>query len=206
MSIQYQPGPHSTRLLHDSNGHLEPYFPLPARFGPWLTWSLSLIAMGTLLGTTLNNYLAQPAGARRVLGICTLASQAPARNVLGTAMSAMAFVCFVVSWSVFHALSLRLQGTSLRNSVLNRLAYRSGTLLALMLFAAGCALQNCSLSAQLRLGLLCASAACACVYCGTCTWLVTTNQPSLLRSTRDFFWLRLKRVLLIGLCAAFLTR
>jgi hypothetical protein len=182
----------STRLLlHESNAQLEPYFPLPARFGPWLTWGVALIGVGSWAGAASSVLLSQAPPDRYRLGILQLAERAPARDVLGAGLSLLAFVSYLVSWSVFHSLELRLQGISSMTNLANACAHRLGLLVAAGLFGSGCAMHA---ALPRTLGVLLAStAALALVEFTTVTWLVHANQQRLMRSSRDLLWLRVKK-------------
>lgn len=184
----------STRLLlHESNAQLEPYFPLPARFGPWLTWGVALIGIASWAGAAASVLLSQPAPDRYRLGVLELAEHAPARDVLGAGLSLLGFVSYLVSWSVFHSLELRLQGISSMTNLANACAHRLGLLVAAGLFGSGCAMHTSTplpRTLRLFLGITCALAL---LEFATVTWLVHANQQRLMRSSRDLLWLRVKK-------------
>mmetsp|Transcript_28377 Transcript_28377/g.76461 ORF Transcript_28377/g.76461 Transcript_28377/m.76461 type:complete len:255 (+) Transcript_28377:106-870(+) len=204
--MHYTPNGNATRLLQESNSQLEPYFPLPARFGPWLTWGTGAVGMCSFGAAVLNVYLTQPAPVRYDFTLGALSAASPARDILGTGLCMASFSSFVITWSVFHALELRLQGVSTRSSLANKLAYRLGSLLALSLFASGTLLHIAALAEGVHLAALTATACVALVYYATVTSLVHANQAGLLRSTRDFFWLQVKKVLIAFVALVLLVR
>lgn len=196
----------TTRLLHEPHTQLEPYFPLPARFGPWLTWGAASLGIGSACGAALSVYISQPPPGRYRLAISQLPAYASARIILGTGFCLLGLVLFLSSWSVFHSLELRLQGISSRNSLLNRVAYRLGTLVAAGLFASGSvvhASRGPTLAYSLLFGI---TGALALVQYAAITWLVHANQPRLMRNAKDFFWLRVKKAGLICIVALLFVR
>jgi len=195
-----------TRLLNEPHAQLEPYFPLPARFGPSLTWGAALLGVTTTCGAALSVYVGQSAPARYRLALTQLPAHAPARTILGVGFCLLGLLLFLVSWSVFHSLELRLQGISARNSLANRLAYRLGTLVAAGLFASGSAVHAPHHAHFLFALLLATTGALALAQFCTITWLVHTNQHRLMRHAKDFFWLRAKKGALCAMVLIALTR
>lgn len=199
------PGPQSTtRLLQEPHTQLEPYFPLPARFGPWLTWGSALLGIGSMGGAALSVYASQPPPAP--LSILQLPAFTPAGTIVGVGLCLLGLLHFLISWSVFHSLELRLQGISSRNSLTNRLAYRFGALLAAGLFASGSAVHATHRPSPAFDLLLAATGALALLQFVTLTWLVHSNQPRLMRHGKDFLWLRAKKAGLLALLALGLVR
>eukprot|EP00302_Diacronema_sp_CCMP2436_P009493 CAMPEP_0179883656 /NCGR_PEP_ID=MMETSP0982-20121206/28844_1 /TAXON_ID=483367 /ORGANISM="non described non described, Strain CCMP 2436" /LENGTH=252 /DNA_ID=CAMNT_0021778145 /DNA_START=74 /DNA_END=832 /DNA_ORIENTATION=+ len=196
-------------LLHEPYvpySQIEPYFPLPARFGPWLTWGATLLGVGSVTGGALGVYTTQPPPQRLRLGITQLPAYGPARTALGVGLCALAFLYFVTSWCVFHSLELRLQGIASRNSLANRLAYRLGALAALGLFASGSAVHALGDAPSTHLAMLSTTGAITMLQFCIVTSLVHRNQPRLMRSVRDFLWLRVKMALLLIVDALVLAR
>jgi hypothetical protein len=201
----YQPST-STRLLQEPNAQLEPYFPLPARFGPWLAWAASLIGIGSLLGAALSVYITEPAPGRYRLSIIELASHSPARHIIGVGLCLLGFVSFVVSWSVFHSLELRLQGISNQTSAANKLTYRLGSLAAVGLFVSGSIMQVSGVSPPVLVAVLTGSGAVVLTASTVLTVLINSNQSTLIRNSRDFFWLRVKKGALVSTAIMLIVR